>query len=117
MSDTLQHNQILTERNKILSHNLDKAVSLHKLYQTTECRQVLIPALQQASQIQWLNPQDYPSKEAFQQAYDIAYAKAQANLEIINLLEGAEKAVNRLQLELARPQTGYSLADNEERSK
>src|SRR6185312_680130 len=92
------------KRTQILRAKLDKAILLHNLYQSKECQQVLIPALKEASQIQWLDP----TQPDFNLKYNLAYSKAQAYKEILNLLETAEAVMNKTRLELAEPEKNYA---------
>jgi hypothetical protein len=103
MQNGTSHNQAQLERVKILQAKLDKAVRLHRLYKSEDCQQVLLPALKEASQIQWLDPAD-PN---FQLNYQLAYSKAKAYKEILNLLESAEGIMNRTRLELGQPEKNF----------
>ncbi len=99
----ISHNQVLLERNKVLQAKLNKSICLHRLFQAQDYQQVLLPVLQQACQIQWLDPLD----KEFQAKYNLAYSRAQAFKEIIKLLEEAEPQMNKLRIELAEPEKNY----------
>jgi len=73
------------------------------MYQTEDFKQVLLPALKEASQIKWLDPTD----QQFNLNYQLAYSKAAAYRELLSLFENAETIINQTKLELAEPEKSW----------
>jgi len=95
-------NQMQT-RNQILQANLDKAIRLNRMYQSEDFKAVLLPALKQASLVKWLDPKD-PN---FNLNYQLAYSKAEAYRELLNMFEGADAIIQKSKLELGQPEKSW----------
>jgi hypothetical protein len=92
-----------------LQESLNREESLFRLAKQEDYQLTLRPLLQQETQIQWLNPQDYPNKEAFQEAYNLAFSKAKAYENILNLLDGSGKRAEAIRKELDKKEVSYAL--------
>ena len=98
-------------RNQILQDKLDRAVRLNRMYQSEDFREVLLPALKEASNLKFLNPLDFPSQEEFLRAYNLAFSKAKAYSELLSLFETADEQIRKIKLELALPEKSWKTGE------
>src|SRR5258706_14419423 len=102
LNDSLQK-----QNNQLLQQSLNKAMALHRIFQSEDYQQVLLPALKELSQLKPLNPQDFPNREDFSRKIEIMFARASAFEEFIKLLELAGVQMEQIRKKLAEPVRNY----------
>jgi hypothetical protein len=59
--------------------------------------------------VQWLNPQDFPSLDKFQEAYNLAYSKSKAYETILKLLEESEQRAATIRVEMNKDVKNFGI--------
>ena len=92
-----------------LKEELAEAMDLVNLFKSKEFQTRLLPKLLKDSQQVWLDPLKFPSEPEFQRAYNLAYAKAQVAIHLIDFLSKQEERVKQLQKMIDTPEKNYAL--------
>ena len=84
---------------------LAEAMDFNNLYHSKEFQQRLLPLLIKDSQQLWLDP----TKEGFEKAYTMAFAKAEVAKGWIDFLSKQESRVASLQKQIDTPDKNYAI--------
>lgn len=99
----------LAKRKEKLNENLRIANALHRLSQSDEYRSVLLPYLQEATKVQWLDPSTCKDKDDFFIQYQYLRARAQVYGELIKFLDNQEGIISKTNLDLQKADVSYEL--------
>src|SRR5882672_9176795 len=103
----MQRGSLPKMNNNSLKEQLNRALALNRLYQAEDYQQVLLPALNELSQVKPLNPKLYPNREDFNREVDMMFARASAFDDIITLLENTENAINQIRKQMEQPERNW----------
>lgn len=104
-------------KKQLLEQGLQKAEGLFRLYKSNEFQEFLLPFLRKATDVKWLDIKTFKDKDDFIYEYQKIKAKAEAYAELINMMEGLEAKINKLRLEIARPERTYAITNSSSATK